>query len=96
MFENTLGYAEPGPSTGSSCREDFIAVLESEFERLFGHTGLLMVKKVVKDYEGKGVLGPVDMPIIIQMLVENVEGMITPRQAQELRNRLRMRCGLSD
>jgi len=79
---------------GTLTKELFVSIVEAEFERLFGHTGILMVEKAVQDYRGKGEIGPVDVPIIIEVLMETVKDMLSEKKACELRDRIRTRCGL--
>ena len=75
-------------------RDGFLSILNSEFERLFGHSGLLMVEKVLQHYKSRDEITSDDVRIIIELLVASVEDILSPNAVTELRENLRSRCGL--
>ncbi len=86
---------EPGlHEFGCFNKADFLSILNSEFERLFGHSGPLMVEKVLQHYKGRDQICSYDMPIIIELLVASVEDIMTQTAARELRKRVKMKCVL--
>ena len=77
-------------------RETFLSILNSEFERLFGHSGLMMVEKVLQHYKRRDEIRAEDIQIIIELKVASVEDILSPAASKELRERLRTRCGLAN
>ena len=94
-FLSSTNDVEPGlHEFGCFNKAEFISILNAEFERLFGHTGLLMVEKVLQNYKDRDQICSYDMPIIIELLVASVEDIMTTTAARDLRRRLKDRCGL--
>jgi hypothetical protein len=87
-------FTEEAHCIGRLTKESFVYHMECEFERLFGHTGIMMVQKVIQHYKPKDELTVEDAPILIELLVASVEQMLSPNKSVELRERLKRRCGL--